>query len=136
MKARQMFLSFCLMLAIALPPALAIPPPDPNTTIWDGSAWDNGEPNANMDVVIGSGTFTTSINSNFHCKNLTIESGATLVIVSGDTISVSGVVTNNGTITIMAILCCAVAARILYKISTEIATKPYRLAHSAGYKTT
>ncbi|MFM8492321.1 MAG: FISUMP domain-containing protein [Bacteroidota bacterium] len=76
------------------------------TTTWNGSAWVAGSglsvdsiPNANNHVIIASGTFTTSINSNFHCKNLTIESGATLVIVADDTFSVSGVVTNNGTIT-------------------------------------
>jgi len=78
---------------------LYIPVLAQTTTNWNGSTWDNGEPNANNHVVIGSGTFTTSTNSNFHCKNLTIESGATLVIVAGDTFSVSGVLTNNGTIT-------------------------------------
>ena len=69
------------------------------TTSWNGSAWSNGHPDANKDVVISSGTFTTSINSNFHCKNLTIHSGATLVVLEGDTFSVSGVVTNDGTLT-------------------------------------
>jgi uncharacterized protein (TIGR02145 family) len=68
------------------------------TTTWTGS-WDNGNPDANKDVVISSGTFTTSINSNFHCKNLTIHSGATLEVLAGDTFSVSGVVTNDGTLT-------------------------------------
>ena len=70
-----------------------------STTTWNGSAWSNGNPDANKDVVISSGTFTTSINSNFHCKNLTIHSGATLVVLAGDTFSVSGVVTNDGTLT-------------------------------------
>ena len=70
-----------------------------STTTWNGSAWSNGNPDANKDVVISSGTFTTSINSNFHCKNLTIHSGATLEVLAGDTFSVSGVVTNDGTLT-------------------------------------
>ena len=69
------------------------------TTTWNGSAWSNGNPDANKDVVISSGTFTTLINSNFHCKNLTINSGATLEVLAGDTFSVSGVVTNDGTLT-------------------------------------
>jgi len=69
------------------------------TTTWNGSAWSNGDPDANKDVVISSGTFTTSSNSNIHCKNLTIHSGATLVVLAGDTFSVSGVVTNEGTLT-------------------------------------
>jgi uncharacterized protein (TIGR02145 family) len=69
------------------------------TTSWNGSAWSDGNPDANKDVVISSGTFTTSINSNFHCKNLTIHSGATLEVLAGDTFSVSGVVTNDGTLT-------------------------------------
>ncbi|MFZ9940406.1 MAG: fibrobacter succinogenes major paralogous domain-containing protein, partial [Bacteroidia bacterium] len=69
------------------------------TTTWTGSAWSDGNPDANKDVVISSGTFTTSINSNFHCKNLTIHSGATLEVLAGDTFSVSGVVTNDGTLT-------------------------------------
>ena len=69
------------------------------TTTWNGSAWSNGDPDANKDVVISSGTFTTSINSNVHCKNLTIDVGATLVVLAGDTFSVSGVVTNEGTLT-------------------------------------
>jgi len=69
------------------------------TTTWNGSAWSNGDPDANKDVVISSGTFTTSSNSNIHCKNLTIHSGATLVVLAGETFSVSGVVTNDGTLT-------------------------------------
>ena len=58
-----------------------------STTTWNGSAWSNGNPDANKDVVISSGTFTTSINSNFHCKNLTIHSGATLVVLAGEILS-------------------------------------------------
>ena len=57
------------------------------TTTWTGSAWSDGNPDANKDVVISSGTFTTLINSNFHCKNLTIHSGAPhgiVVCVLGD----------------------------------------------------
>ncbi len=69
------------------------------TTSWNGSAWSDGNPDANKDVMISSGTFTTLINSNIHCKNLTIDAGATLVVLAGDTFSVSGVVTNNGTLT-------------------------------------
>jgi uncharacterized protein (TIGR02145 family) len=101
LKNRLVFFLISGIMTFGFSPAWA-----QTTTTWNGSAWVAGSglsvdsiPNANNHVVIGSGTFTTSINSNFHCKNLTIESGATLVIVSGDTISVSGVVTNNGTIT-------------------------------------
>ena len=94
LRYRFVFFLISGIMTIGFSPAWA-----QTTTTWNGSSWNNGEPNANNHAVIGSGTFTTSTNSNFHCKNLTIESGATLEIVAGDTISVSGVVTNNGTIT-------------------------------------
>jgi len=66
-------------------------------TTWNGSAWSNGAPNSEMDVVF-SGNYNDG--ADFVCKNLTINSGQVLTLGASETITVNGNLDNNGTFTI------------------------------------
>jgi hypothetical protein len=61
------------------------------------SNWSGGVPISSTDVVISSGTpFQPSINTNVaYCHNLTINSGASLVLSAGKLLTVSGTLVNN-----------------------------------------
>lgn len=65
------------------------------TTTWDGIAWSNNAPNADFNAII-DGDYT--IPTNITAKDLTINSGKTLRVKSGNTLTVSGNLTNNGSI--------------------------------------
>jgi uncharacterized protein YodC (DUF2158 family) len=63
-----------------------------NTTTWNGTTWSNGEPTASTAAII-SGTFTspgTNPNYNLRACKLTVNSGATVVIKSGDSVTLDG----------------------------------------------
>lgn len=47
------------------------------TTIWNGSAWDNGTPDINADAIISGDYSVVSTNPSFSCKSLTVDAGAT-----------------------------------------------------------
>ncbi|MCD0457576.1 T9SS type A sorting domain-containing protein [Chryseobacterium sp. LC2016-27] len=65
------------------------------TTIWDGTSWSNGAPNA-KDVII-TGAYTTSATTPaFTAKNITIKNGGVLEITSGNTISGMNVTVEDG----------------------------------------
>ena len=76
---------------------------DIETTTWNGTAWDNGNPVASfpegypsyLTAVIPTGTTFTSGGFNINACSLTVASGATVVISSGDTVTLSGLLTAN-----------------------------------------
>ena len=79
----------------------------PNTWVggtsssWtDGSNWNNGVPDATMDVIIGTGTFQPIIASNVSIKSLKLNELTSLTVNSGNNITVAGAITNNGMMTI------------------------------------
>ena len=79
----------------------------PNTWVggtsssWtDGSNWNNGVPDATMDVIIGTGTFQPIIASNVSIKSLKLNELTSLTVNSGNNITVAGAITNNGLMTI------------------------------------
>jgi hypothetical protein len=62
------------------------------TTTWNGTAWSNGEPTESKAAII-SGTFTspgTDPNWNLRACKLTVNSGATVLIKSGDSVTLDG----------------------------------------------
>ena len=65
-----------------------------STTTWSGT-WSNSAPTASIDAIINGDLITTG---NLACKDLTINSGKTLTIAAGTTLSVSGNLVNNGSI--------------------------------------
>jgi len=64
---------------------------DITVTTWTSGAWDNGAPTSTTDAVISS-TYT-SAGANIDACSLTVNSSATVVISSGDTVSLSGPLT-------------------------------------------
>ncbi len=65
----------------------------PATTTWNGSAWDNGPPNSNVDAII-AGNY--AITTNITCKSLAINSHDSLKVQPGSSVTVYGNITNNG----------------------------------------
>ena len=65
------------------------------TTTWDGTGWDNGDPQFDIDAII-NGNLT--LEYDLDTKNLTIASGVTLTLPKATTLSVFGDVVNNGSI--------------------------------------
>ena len=47
------------------------------TTIWNGSAWSNGTPDINADVVISGDYSEAGTDPSFSCKSLTVDAGVT-----------------------------------------------------------
>jgi|GEM_PF-3327407 len=70
-----------------------------SNTNWQAAAnWTNGSPNLNTDVIISSGAPNMPrINNTANCRNITIQSGATLTINGTNTLNVYGNWTNQGT---------------------------------------
>lgn len=66
-----------------------------NITIWNGSSWTNNSPTSSMDAVIDGDLTTTS---DLVCKDLTINSGKTLIVGAGKKLTVTGNLINNGTL--------------------------------------
>ena len=70
------------------------------STAWTGvTNWDNGVPISTSNVVIGTGPFQPTIASNVTIKSLTIATGATLDVTSGN-LTVTGAIANSGTMTL------------------------------------
>ena len=62
------------------------------TTTWNGTTWSDGVPTASTAAII-SGTFTspgTNPNYNLRACKLTVNAGATVLIKSGDTVTLDG----------------------------------------------
>ena len=67
------------------------------TTTWTGGlsgSWDNGTPNDGVKSAVIDSAYTSSGNNIDACA-LTVNSGATVIISSGDTVSLSGPLTAN-----------------------------------------
>lgn len=64
-------------------------------TTWNGTAWSNGTPSLTIPVVI-DGNYSTSINGNFECCSLLINSGFELNINDSNHIVVENDIVNNG----------------------------------------
>ncbi|WP_312825977.1 Ig-like domain-containing protein [Epilithonimonas sp.] len=68
-------------------------------TIWQDITnpyWSNGEPNATKNVTINA-PYNTKANGSFESKNLTINSEASLIVNTGDYITVYGKIENKAT---------------------------------------
>lgn len=65
-----------------------------NIVTWNGSAWTNGTPAINKDVVI-AGAKTVAPADSFSARSLTVNSGASIAIQSGATVTVNGAIVNN-----------------------------------------
>jgi len=64
-------------------------------TTWNGTAWSNGEPDASSAAII-SGTFTspgTTTSTNLTACKLTVTNNATVLIKSGDSVTLNGALT-------------------------------------------
>lgn len=71
---------------------ILIPP-----TTWNGTQWDNGEPDQTKDAIIdGDFTVGENIDHNLSCKNLIINQQATLSINPGYAIEVEEGISNQG----------------------------------------
>ncbi len=64
--------------------------------VWNGTSWDYGTPSATADAVI-NGPYN---NSSFDVGNLTVNAGRNLTITEGNTVTVNGVLANNGSIVV------------------------------------
>ncbi|WP_423130330.1 MBG domain-containing protein [Gaoshiqia sp. Z1-71] len=84
-------------------PLMALPPPTASTGDWnDPTIWTpNGVPSSSNDVIIPNGV-TVTINGDAVCQNLTIQSGATLVFNTDNTLAISGDLTISGTLTMIS----------------------------------
>jgi hypothetical protein len=67
-------------------------------TTWDGATWDNGTPDDTTPAVL-VGDYDTTVNGGFSCCTLGLTTGS-LVIGSGDMVSVQSNITNLTSITI------------------------------------
>ncbi len=63
----------------------------PTETTWNGTAW-SVEPNASLDAIIDA-NYT---GAGFECDNLTINSGNTFTLNTGECLEVAGTLTDNG----------------------------------------
>ena len=71
------------------------------STVWTNSAnWSCGVPFATSDVVIGTGTFDPEITTTPTIASLTINSGASLRILSTYNLTITNGIVNNGTLTV------------------------------------
>ena len=68
-------------------------------TTWDGTTWSNGIPDNSIDALI-TGSYDTSINGDFICKNLNVSSTGSVVIATSTSIIVQTNLDNLGSFTI------------------------------------
>jgi hypothetical protein len=72
-----------------------------NLQQWNNALnWSRGVPDSSLDVTIGTGATQPQIYANVNIKSLTINSGATLEVNADFSLTVTGAITNNGTLTI------------------------------------
>jgi len=73
----------------------------PNTATWEGSSWKGGvTPTLSHYMVIKNGTLTIPTGTHMEACELEIQTGRTLIIQSGASLKVNGVVMNNGIFTV------------------------------------
>jgi subtilisin family serine protease len=70
-----------------------------NSNSANVSNWSNGLPTKNKNVIISSTAFNScTVSQSFECNNLTVETGATVVVNTTINIDVYGNIVNNGTL--------------------------------------
>jgi hypothetical protein len=69
----------------------------PNTSIWNGSSWSNGVPDATTDAVI-AGNYTSGTNEVLNARSMIVDVGALFMINGTTTINIGNTLTNNGQI--------------------------------------
>ena len=69
------------------------------TTIWDGTTWDNGSPTSSINAIL-NGSYNNSSNGNLDACNLTISSGNTLTIEDNSYTQVQYNILVEGTVTV------------------------------------
>jgi hypothetical protein len=79
-------------------------------TIWNGTAWSNGKPVAEANVIINGNLVLTE---NFVCNELTINKEYTLTINPGYCFTVNNTLTNNGSIILKSPLTEAASGTLL-----------------------
>ncbi|GEP50238.1 hypothetical protein FNO01nite_09100 [Flavobacterium noncentrifugens] len=76
----------------------------PYSAVYDNGAWKDGiaidASTTNYYMSISSGTYTVPTGSNFNACELEVKDGATLIIQPNASLTVNGIVMNNGTFTI------------------------------------
>ena len=63
--------------------------------IWNGSVWSAGSAPTSIDTAIIEGDYDTSTEGTFSAYSLTVNSGGSMIIASGDNITVANAVVNN-----------------------------------------
>ncbi|NHM07659.1 T9SS sorting signal type C domain-containing protein [Flavobacterium sp. CYK-4] len=72
-----------------------------STTTWTTSGnWSNGVPTSSTDVVISTASFYPEISTTETVKSLTLDSGTSLTILSGNNLTVDNLIDNDGTLTV------------------------------------
>src|SRR5690606_21566445 len=66
----------------------------PSPVTWTGTAWINGTPSINEDVVIEGDLFVGTDVESFEAKTLTVVSGGAVYIESGNSVTVAGAIDN------------------------------------------
>lgn len=69
------------------------------STVWDGSVWSNGTPDATKLAVI-NGNYDTTTHGNFECCSLLVNPSFTLNIQADDFVLIQNDLTNNGTLNV------------------------------------
>ena len=73
---------------------------DTNATTWNGTTWSAGTPNLAKIAIINS-DYDTTVNGNFECCSLVVNTGFTVNIQADDYILVQNDLTNNGTLNVL-----------------------------------
>lgn len=88
-------------------------------TTWDGTVWSNGTPTAFTDAII-NGDYSTAINGNISAKTITINTGFTLTVGIGGSVTATNDFTNNGVVN----NCASGAVTFGSFVGTPILTQP------------
>ena len=64
-----------------------------SNTVWDGTKWTNGPPDANTDIVIAQ---NYDLSTNLTCKSTSVNKTDTIKVEPGSTLTVNGNITNSG----------------------------------------
>lgn len=70
---------------------------DTTSTLWNGTKWSDGVPDINLNAII-AGNYSTLNQGNIVSKELTINPGIRLFVAPNNTVTITGIITNNGEI--------------------------------------
>jgi len=71
-----------------------------DSTVWNGSDWSNGVPDATKFATI-NGNYDTALHGSFECCSLLVNATYTLDIQANNYVEVTNDITNNGTLNVM-----------------------------------